>query len=91
MTLPDERLRSLMATKYFLVTLSQPKLTPRVPLAIRKEALSLLKHYPGNYHLDLMCERIPEEFAREIEPLYRMLKKHEQDKQDSTPQQNVNW
>lgn len=91
MTLPDERLRSLIATKYFLVTLCNPKLTPRVPRAIRKEALSLLKHYPGNYHLDLMCERIPEEFAREMEPVYRMIKKYEQDKKDPDFQQNVNW
>ena len=91
MTLPDERYRSLMATKYFLIQLCSPRLTPRVPRAVRKEALSLLKHYPGQYHLDLLCEKIPREFSKEMEPLYRMVKKHDQDKQDLNVQQNVNW
>ena len=91
MTLPDERYRSLVATKYFLVQLCAPRLTPRIPQAVRKEALSLLKHFPSGYHLNLICEKIPYEFAKEMEPLYRMVKKHQQDIQDSNIQQNVNW
>ena len=92
MTLPDERYRSLVATKYFLVQLCSPRLTPRIPRAVRKEALSLLKHFPSDYHLNLICEKIPHEFAKEMEPLYRIVKKYGQEKENPTlPQQNVNW
>jgi len=82
MTLPDERYLSLIATKYFLVQLCSPRLSPRVPRAVRKEALSLLKHFPSDYHLDLICERIPEEFAKEMEPVTRMFKKYELSKNE---------
>jgi hypothetical protein len=47
MTLPDERARAVLNTQAFLRRLLDPKLTPRVPKAIREEAYRCLRHYPG--------------------------------------------
>jgi hypothetical protein len=82
MTLPDERYRSLVQTKEFLKDIGNPNLTPRVPKIIRQQAIGLLRHWPDDYHLDLMCKNMPGAFAKELEPLYRMIKQHEQDKQN---------
>lgn len=82
MTLPDERYRSLVQTKKFLMELLSPHMTPRVPKIIRQRASGLLRHWPDEYHLDLMCENMPGTFAKQMEPLYRMVKKYEQDKKD---------
>lgn len=49
MTLPDERTRAVLNTKRFLLDLLDPKKTPKVPKKIRKQAYSLLKHYPNNF------------------------------------------
>jgi len=46
MTLPDERRRAVRAVRLFLLRLTVPSVTPRVPPAIRREARALLKHYP---------------------------------------------
>ena len=80
MTLPDERYRSLVQTKKFLMELLSPHTTPRVPKLIRQRAHSLLRHWPDEYHLELMCEEMPNHFAKQMEPLYRMVKQYEQDK-----------
>lgn len=80
MTLPDERYRSLVQTKRFLAELLDPHMTPRVPKIIRHRALALLRHWPDDYHLELMTEQMPNHFAKELEPLYKMVKKYEQDK-----------
>jgi hypothetical protein len=82
MTLADERYRSLIQTKKFLIGLQSPMMTPRVPKTIRQQARSLLRHWPDDYHLELITEKIPEHFAKDLEPLYRMIKKYEQDKND---------
>ncbi len=82
MTLPDERYRSLVQTKKFLMELLSPHMTPRVPKVIRQRAHSLLRHWPDNYHLDLMCENMPGAFAKELEPLYKMVKKYEENKKE---------
>lgn len=82
MTLPDERYRSLVQTKKFLMELLSPHMTPRVPKIIRQRANGLLRHWPDDYHLDLMCENMPGAFAKQMEPLYRMIKKYDQDKQN---------
>lgn len=37
-TLPDERFRALLEAKKFLLDLTDPKKTPKVPKAIRKHA-----------------------------------------------------
>lgn len=82
MTLPDERYRSLIQTKKFLMELLSPHMTPRVPKIIRQRASGLLRHWPDEYHLESMCEMLPQHFAKDMEPLYRMVKKYQQEKND---------
>lgn len=82
MTLPDERYRSLIQTKQFLLELLSPHMTPRVPKVIRQRASSLLKHYPDTYHLEMMTVDMPKYFAKELEPLYRMVKKYDEEKNE---------
>ena len=82
MTLPDERYRSLVQTKKFLYSLMNSKETPRVPKIIRQQARSLLRHWPDNYHLDLMTEEMPQYFAKKMEPLYKMVKQYDMEKKD---------
>lgn len=79
MTLPDERYRSLINTKKFLLELLSPHQTPRVPKIIRQRAKSLLRHWPDDYHLEMMTIDMPQHFAKEVEPLYRMVKKYGED------------
>jgi hypothetical protein len=82
MTLPDERYRSLVQTKKFLIELLSPHTTPRVPKIIRQRASGLLRHWPDDYHLEQMTEQMPMHFAKQMEPLYRMIKQHEQEKKN---------
>jgi hypothetical protein len=77
MTLPDERYRSLVHTKKFLVELLSPTTTPRVPRAIRQRAHALLRHWPDDYHLSEMCRALPQHFAEKMEPLHRMVLQQE--------------
>jgi hypothetical protein len=63
MTMPIERTWAIKNTKQFLVDLMDPKKTPRVPKAIRKEAYRCLRHYPGNYYMDRAQELAPEVFG----------------------------
>lgn len=84
MTLPDERYRSLVQTKKFLVDLLSSKETPRVPKEIRLRARSLLRHWPDTYHLEVMAKKIPEHFAKEMEPVYRMVKQYDLEKKNET-------
>ena len=51
MTMPNERRWAIENTEIFLRDLMDPKKTPRVPSAVRKEAYRCLKHYPGEYHM----------------------------------------
>lgn len=60
MTLPDERYRALVNTREFLRSLLDPKKTPRVPKAIRKEAYYRLKHYPRDLDLERLADSCPE-------------------------------
>jgi len=84
MTLPDERYRSLVRTKEFLIELMSSQDTPRVPKVIRQRARSLLRHWPDNYHLELMAREMPEYFAKEMEPVYRMVKQYDMEKKNET-------
>ncbi len=84
MTLPDERYRSLVQTKKFLIELLNTQQTPRVPKIIRQRAHSLLRHWPDDYHLELMAEEMPQHFAKQMEPLYRMVKQHAMEKKNET-------
>jgi len=74
MTLPDERYRSVLYAERFLRELATDrKKYPRVGAAARREAMSILRHYPSTYDLDRAAARSPDVFAREMEPLYKMI------------------
>ncbi len=78
MTLPDERYRSVKQTSEFLQRLAGGEY-PRVPKAVRQEAYRLLRHYPTLWDLARVAAAAPEVFQERMEPLYRMVKQHEQD------------
>ena len=56
MTLPHEEARAVVYTRAFLVSLLDPKQTPRIPGDIRKQARNLLKHYPFDGQVRKACE-----------------------------------
>jgi len=56
MTLPDERTRSVQKAREFLRRLLDPKQTPKIPKAIRKEAYWVLKHFPSDLDLHKAAE-----------------------------------
>jgi hypothetical protein len=88
MTLPDERYRSLVQTKRFLIDLLNSHTTPRVPKEIRLRANALLRHWPDEYHLDLMTRDMPDHFAKQMEPLTRMMMSYnieQKEEQNDTP------
>ena len=98
MTLADERYRSLIETRQFLRQLLSPKMTPRVPKSVRDRASDLLRHWPDDYHLEMMTVDMPKVFAKEMEPLYRMVKKYDQEineevtqPRENSNQENTNW
>lgn len=80
MTLPDERFRAVMQTIQFLTDLCNSDVTPRVPKAIRKQAYSLLRHYPSAWDMKQAAENCPNVFQERMEPLYRMVKKYDMEK-----------
>ncbi len=79
MTLPDERYRAVMQTIDFLTEICN---TPRVPKVIKQQARSLLRHYPSAWDMKRAAENCPDVFAERMEPLYRMVKAYEQDKEN---------
>jgi hypothetical protein len=80
MTLPDERYRSVKYAQEFLSRLAGGEY-PRVPKAVRDEARSILRHYPSSWDMDRASRGAPDVFQERMEPLYRMVKQHEQDQQ----------
>ena len=62
-TMPNERRWAVNTTRQFLLDLLDPKKTPRVPSAIRKEAGRCLRHYPGNYSMEQAAEQAPKVFG----------------------------
>jgi hypothetical protein len=82
MTLPDERYRAVMETMRFLTDLCNPDVTPRVPKAIRQQAHSLLRHYPSSWDMKAASIHAPHVFQKEMEPLYRMVKKYDMEKKE---------
>lgn len=80
MTLPDERYRSIQNAQRFLQDLMDPKKTPRVPREVRQRARSVLKHYPGEYHLEQLAENSPDIIAKQMEPLTRMVMLYNREK-----------
>lgn len=79
MTLPDERYRAVVQTKRFLLEILT---TPRVPKTIKDGARYCLRHYPSEWDMKRVADASPEVFQEKMEPLYRMVKQHEQDKVD---------
>ena len=80
MTLPDERYRAIRQTGQFLRDLQDRTIYPRVPRAVRAEAYRLLRHYPTEYDLERLAEKVPNVIIKEMEPLTRMVMTYEQDR-----------
>jgi hypothetical protein len=79
MTLPDERYRAVVQTEKFLKEILA---TPRVPKKIKDDARWCLRHYPNEWDMKRVAEQVPSVFAEKMEPLYRMVKQHQQDKEN---------
>jgi hypothetical protein len=79
MTLPDERYRAVVQTKRFLLEILT---TPRVPKAIKDGARHCLRHYPDEWDMQVVAREVPAIFQEKMEPLYRMVKQYEQDKEN---------
>ncbi len=60
MTIHAERTRSLIYARDFLRSLLDPKKTPKVPKAIRREAYYRLKHYPSIYDIQKFAMACPD-------------------------------
>jgi hypothetical protein len=82
MTLPDERYAAIHNTERFLMNLCNPRLTPRVPRAVRQRAQTLLKHYPSVFELDQLAERSPDVIVHRMEPLTRLMRTYEESRDD---------
>jgi hypothetical protein len=77
MTLPDERYRAVVQTEKFLKEIIS---TPRISKAIKDQARWCLRHYPNAWDMQRASEDAPSVFQEQMEPVYRMIKQHEQDK-----------
>ena len=55
--------------------------TPRVPKLVRETARAMLRHYPSDWEMQTAAREAPAVFQERMEPLYRMVKQHEQDQQ----------
>lgn len=77
MTLPDERYRSIMQTRQFLLDLLDTRKTPRVPRTVRNAASRCLRHFPGELDLDQIEQCAPHVIQQRMEPLYKMVLAHE--------------
>lgn len=80
MTLPDERYRAMTRAAQFLEALCDPKKIARIPLRVRNEARSVLRHYPSAWDIDRMAEHAPHVITKEMEPLTRMVMRYDQEK-----------
>jgi len=78
MTLPDERYRAVVQTRRFLLDLCNPQHTPRVPKLVRETARAMLRHYPSDWEMQAAARDCPAVFQERMEPLYRMIKQHDQ-------------
>lgn len=84
MTLPDERYRSVMWAKRFLESLAYDKKAyPRISKAVRGEAHSILRHFPSEWDMKRASTEVPEVFQERMEPVTRLFKQYEQNKNES--------
>lgn len=81
MTLPDERYRAIIRTRQLLANLCNPQHTPRVSKLVREEARYCLRHFPTDYDMKRAEELAPQIFEEHMEPVYRMVKQYNQDKE----------
>ena len=63
MTLPMERKHAVKNVERFLLDLSNPRITKRIPKEIRDRARSLLRHYPMDYDMERAAELAPDVFG----------------------------
>lgn len=63
MTTPEERTRAIKQVENFLIRLADPYRTKGIPSEIRSEALSVLRHYPNDYHMAKAVREAPEVFG----------------------------
>lgn len=75
MTLPDERYHAVVNTEFFLRSLTDPKITPRVPRLVRDRARSLLRHYPDQHDMIITSQYAPMVFQQKMEDLTRFVMK----------------
>ena len=66
MTVPHERYLATKRAKDFLQKLADPAQTPRVPAALRREALAILRHFPTSFDLDQAAQAAPEIFSKKF-------------------------
>lgn len=64
MTMPHQRKAAVMNTQRFLLDLSNPRITPRVPKDIRDRARGLLKHYPHDFEMNEASALAPNVFGK---------------------------
>lgn len=55
---------------------------PRIPKAVRQQAYDILRHYPNGWDMEQAAHSAPGVFQERMEPLYRMVKQYDQDKQE---------
>lgn len=63
--MPYERTRSVIQTRDFLISLLDPKKTPRVPSKVRKEASRMLRHFPTPFDIEQAGKKSSDVFCRE--------------------------
>jgi hypothetical protein len=62
------------------------KAYPRIAKAVRGEAHSILRHFPSEWDMKRVADSSPEVFQERMEPLYRMVKQYDQDKEKTDDQ-----
>lgn len=86
MTLPDERYRAVKWAREFLTGLAFDRQKyPRISSEIRKESYMILRHFPETWNMEEAAEQAPSIFQKEPDPLYKMVKQHEQSKYKTEP------
>lgn len=63
MTTPDERTRTVMQARQFLQELAWSAADAGIPEPVRREAVRLLRHYPGGSEMDLAHMALPQWFG----------------------------
>ena len=81
MTLPDERYRAIVQTQKLLEDILWGKYK-RVPNEIKERVRGCLRHYPSVWDMNAASELAPHVFQKEMEPLYRMVKKYDMEKKE---------